>query len=113
MGRIVAAVVGLMALVAIVMIALFIADLVPSRVRRAVLIAVGFLIVLAWLPVTSSVVIFLVIWIALWGSAGKAICVRKNCPTLGFWLGAILGPLGILIACLVPYIPPAPKRVQR
>lgn len=41
------------------------------------------------------------IWMLFWGVIGAFICQGKGRATLGFLLGAALGPLGLLLALLV------------
>ena len=40
-------------------------------------------------------------WMLFWGSIGGVICQSKGRTTLGFLLGAVFGPLGLLLTLLV------------
>ena len=49
----------------------------------------------------------LVIWLVC-GFIGYAIGINKQAGAFGFWLGFLLGPLGVIAAALVDRRPPCP-----
>lgn len=55
---------------------------------------------LPW-PVFAGIVV-VIVYIVVFGSVGRFLGEKKGNGRAGFWLGALLGPIGLLIAVLLP-----------
>lgn len=45
--------------------------------------------------------IFLVLWVGIWGGIGAAVGSGKGRTAAGFWLGALLGVIGVIIVAVM------------
>jgi hypothetical protein len=57
--------------------------------------------------------IFLVIWLVCGGIGSYVAGEKRRSGAEGFWLGFLLGPLGILIEAMLPTITPKPVAKKR